>query len=64
VLTVGLPSQVDLAEPHYALIAECLPANRGQLLSSLAVVPAAMLVLKPRIAIRGLTSRPADAKPS
>ena len=49
--------QVNLTQPHYALVAECLPANGGQLLCSLAVLPAAMLALKPRIAVRGLTAK-------
>ena len=55
---------MDLTEPHYALVAECLPANGGQLLCSLAIVPAAMLAMKPRIAVRGLTAKPTAVKAS
>ena len=53
---------MDLTEPHYALVAECLPANGGQLLCSLAIVPAAMLLLKPRIAVKGLATKPTAVK--
>ena len=54
--------QVNLTEPHYALVAECLPANGGQLFCSLAILPAAMLALKPRIAVKGLSTKPTAAK--
>ncbi len=54
--------QVDLTEPQYAVVAECLPANGGELFCSLAIVPVAMLALKPRMAVKGLTANPTAAK--
>jgi len=54
--------QVDLTEPHHALVAECLPANGGELFCSLAIVPAAMLALKPRMAVKGLSTKSTAVK--